>query len=203
MGTDTDWTILGQEYAFVGNSLLTPIRRTDKVGLEPDFWGGFPTMESDELERACLAMRDYVDKLAIHAQDDPVTDVSVEFTALFIGPPEPQAAPWETMYRGDGGKIGFGQATFEMGKLLRDAGLELSGESNQYADHMGIELLYLSELCSRAARGECDSLSVKQYVDEHPRDWVRAFHEKVHDAAPNGYFDHLVAVEEGLLSLIG
>ena len=50
--------------------------------------------------------------------------------------------------------MGFGQATFEMRALLREAGLEVKNENNQYEDHIGIELLYLSALCARAAEGE-------------------------------------------------
>ncbi len=201
MDEHMDWVTLGQECAFLGNTLLTPMRRTEKVGLDPLFWEKFPTLGSDGLNRACLNMRDYVAWLGKNAQDDPVTDVSVEFTSLFIGPPEPKAAPWETMYRGDGANVGFGQATFEMNRLLQDAGLKMSGESNQYADHMGIELLYLSELCGRVSRGECECSEVKRYVSEHPAGWVCVFRDKVHAAAPDGYFDRLLAIESELLAL--
>ena len=43
-----------------------------------------------------------------------------------------------------------------MQRLLREAGLEVSNENNQYADHIGIELLYASVLCQRAAEA-CDA----------------------------------------------
>ena len=38
-----------------------------------------------------------------------------------------------------------------MRERLRALGLELCNENNQYEDHVGIELLYLSELCRRAS----------------------------------------------------
>lgn len=58
------------------------------------------------------------------------------------------------MYRPgfEGATVGFDQATFEMRVLLRNAGLEVSIENNQYADHVGIELLYTSALCGTCAQ---------------------------------------------------
>ena len=58
------------------------------------------------------------------------------------------------MYRPgfEGATVGFDQATFEMRVLLRNVGLEVSIENNQYADHVGIELLYTSALCGTCAQ---------------------------------------------------
>ena len=53
----------------------------------------------------------------------------------------PRLLPWETMYRGENVTVGFGQATFEMRELLREAGLEVRNVNDQYEDHLGIELL--------------------------------------------------------------
>lgn len=39
-----------------------------------------------------------------------------------------------------------------MRALLRNAGLEVSNENNQYADHVGIELLYASVPCGTCAQ---------------------------------------------------
>ena len=40
-----DWEALADAYAFVGNSLLTPMTRTSDVGLSPSFWSAFPYAE--------------------------------------------------------------------------------------------------------------------------------------------------------------
>lgn len=145
-----------EAFAFIGNSLLKPMSQTEEVGLEPAFWAQFPDFGDERVTAALAALGDF----AVRAQErqdageNMVERVSVEYTKLFIGPPRPAAAPWETFYRGDGhaeAAVGFGQATFEMRELLRQNGLAVSNENNQYADHMGIELLLLSVLARRAA----------------------------------------------------
>ena len=86
--------------------------------------------------------------------DDRVQRASVEFAHLFVGPPKPAVAPWETFYCQQGCAVGFGEATHQMRTALRDNGLELAQAGRQYEDHMGIELLLASELCRRAGEGE-------------------------------------------------
>ena len=161
MPVDVSWKELSEAYAFVGNSLLKPMTQTSDVGLDPAFWEAFPTFGSSEVAGVCAALAAYAlaaREAAASDGRDAVECCAVEYTRLFVGPPRPAAAPWETMYRGGaavgGATVGFGQATFEMRALLREAGLEVKNENNQYEDHIGIELLYLSALCARAAEGE-------------------------------------------------
>ena len=85
--------------------------------------------------------------------EDVLTEVCVEYTRLFVGPPSPAVAPWETFYRAKRCNEGFGVATFAMRDELRKAGLEVKNENNQYADHMGLELLLLVRSSACAAKG--------------------------------------------------
>lgn len=137
-----------EAFAFVGNSLLAPISHTSQAGLHSAFWEHFPDFESFQVREALEALKTWAEC----APQDSVTKVSVEFTQLFIGPPKPAAPPWETYYRGEEVTSGFGRPTLEMREALQEAGLELSNENNQYEDHIGIELLLLSELCSSAVK---------------------------------------------------
>ena len=118
--------------------------------------------------------------------------------------------------------MGFGQATFEMRELLREAGLGLSNENHQYEDHMGIELLLLSELFRRAAAADGDAAAAADgdaagavavddaaalvrkaasFAVEHPAAWIDAFRAKVTEAAPDGYFASLLGMVEALLQV--
>ena len=47
-----DWEAFADVYAFVGNSLLTPMARTSDVGLSPSFWSAFPFAEWPEAQDA-------------------------------------------------------------------------------------------------------------------------------------------------------
>ena len=207
------WTNYAEALAFVGNSMLAPMNQTGTVGLEPEFWTEFPDFGDEPIARALAACQEYAREAQEFAQSggDAVQRASVEYTKLFVGPPRPAAAPWETMHRGEGVTVGFGQATFDMQRLLREAGLEVSNENNQYADHIGIELLYASVLCTRAAQAaEAGDDAVQAQVagqlagfaTEHPLGWIDKLAAAVDEAEPTGYFAKLIALAKALLATL-
>ena len=198
--------VLADAYAFVGNSLLRPMSQTSFVGLDPQFWEAFPRFGSAAVDEAATRLARWAAAGSAVPEADRVRDVSVEYTRLFVGPPSPVAPPWETMNRNEGVTVGFGEPTFQMRQLLRDAGLELSNENRQYEDHMGIELLYLSELCRRVgaddAEGDADALDpLRAFVREHPLAWINWFAAKVAQDAPDGYYAGLLSLAKVLLEL--
>lgn len=191
------WKLYGEAYAFFGNSLLSPMTQTASVGLDPAFWAAFPDFDSEKTRCALDACENFARRIGADAdgdEDAAVERVSVEYTRLFTGPPSPAAPPWETMYRTRDATVGFGEATLQMRALLREAGLELRNENRQYEDHMGIELLYLSELCRRKSCGEgsveCEEIA--SFMEEHPLSWIGKFADRIREAAPDGYFAVLV-----------
>lgn len=219
-----------QTLSFVGNSLLTPMNQTETVGIEPEFWKGFPDFDDAGVREEVEALRQFTEDAQRRkdAGGDPVTDVSVEFTRLFVGPPKPVAAPWETFYGAPDGMqvdVGFGRATAQMQRLLQQAGLRISNENNQYADHMGIELLYASEIARRIAVGESgaagngsadegESASADRngnvptrddlaaFVSEHPLAWIDYFAKSIENAASDGYFARVIGLAKALLELV-
>lgn len=207
------WFDYGEAFAFVGNTLLAPMNQTGTAGLDPKFWTAFPDFGYSQVKAAIEACGEYARGAKQHAADggDSVQRVSVEYTALFIGPPRPQAAPWETMYANGNQEVtvGFGRATFEMRELLREAGLEISNENNQYADHIGIELLYASVLCTRIAEADGDEASqaelsakLSSFAQEHPLSWIDKLIAAVEASQPNGYLAGILALSKALLTSI-
>lgn len=207
------WTNYAEALAFVGNSLLAPMNQTGTVGLEPEFWESFPSFDDVHVAvalEACEAYAAAAQQLAAEG-GNPVQQASVEYTKLFVGPPRPAAAPWETMYRpgSEGATVGFGQATFEMRALLREAGLEVSNENNQYADHIGIELLYASVICERLAQADGDAEAqeelaekLKGFAQNHPLAWIGKLQVAVASVEPAGYIAALLELGRALLSSI-
>lgn len=220
-----NWHALADAYAFLGNSLLRPMSQTADVGLDPEFWGAFPDFGDEHVAEAADALGLWAGSLGV-GREKNVTNVSVEYTALFVGPPSPAAPPWETMNRREGASVGFGEATFQMREVLRSLGLEAAGPSNQYEDHLGIELLCLSEMCRRRAWA-CDMATVASevaareadaspdkgalvrelsdeevaaFIDDHPLGWIEALEAKVQDAYPDGYFAHVLTLARALLA---
>lgn len=256
-------------FAFLGNSLLSPVSQTPTVGLDPSFWEEFPTFDSAKVQEEVVGLIDWSKALTqSHSQSnsehslefnsgqnfnsnyehdlegnfeqnfdssyesvsqsdagntlDPVTALSVEYTRLFIGPPSPAAAPWETFYRNEEVTSGFGHATIEMRDALRSAGLQVSNKNNQYEDHIGIELLYVSHLCSSTQQfepnaqtspaqtspslvGEASSLNEElsgediEFIKVHPLSWIGKLQEKVRLSASQSYYDHLLGLSKALL----
>lgn len=222
------WKALADAYAFLGNSLLRPMSQTADAGLDASFWSVFPDFESEDVAHAIDSLALWAESHKGEARDAVVTDVSVEYTALFIGPPSPLAPPWETMNRHEGVTVGFGEPTFQMREVLRGLGLEAAGPSNQYEDHLGIELLCLSEMCRRrawaldmaATAREVATRDVAQaesagadaagsalsdedaaaFIDAHPLGWIEALETKVQAARPDGYFARLLVLTHVLLA---
>lgn len=222
------WKALADAYAFLGNSLLRPMSQTADVGLDASFWSAFPDFESEDAARAIDSLALWAESRKGEARDAVVTDVSVEYTALFVGPPSPLAPPWETMSRREGVTVGFGEPTFQMREVLRGLGLEAAGPSNQYEDHLGIELLCLSEMCRRrawaldmawtareveahgavrvesagvnAAGSALSDEEVAAFIDTHPLGWIETLEARVRAVRPDGYFTRLLALAHALLA---
>lgn len=204
-----EWLTLSQAYAFLGNTLLAPITQTEQVGLDPAFWKAFPDFDDENVRLAADDMAERASSLCAR-EDDPALAVAVEYTHLFIGPPSPAAAPWETFYRSSAVKgssvVGFGEATFAMRRQLRALGLELSNENNQYEDHMGIELLCLAEMCRRVAcdeEGESNEdflrSTILPFITERPLSWSSAFAQNIANDRPAGYYAGIASLADALL----
>lgn len=206
--TAQDWVNYAEALAFCGNSLLAPMNQTETAGLLPGFWDEFPSFADADVAAALAKCKAYAKSAAVFADEggNAVQRVSVEYTKLFVGPPRPAAAPWETMYCGENVTVGFGEPTFAMQRLLREAKLEVSNENNQYADHIGIELLYASVLCTRAAEGQDDGTRIQAaaqiaaYVQDRPLRWIDKLISAVDDCEPSGYISAILALAKALLT---
>ena len=208
--TCEEWMVASQLYAFLGNSLLSPMSRTESVGLDPAFWRELGGLLDGALADSAESLASWAERASADAaRSEAVQRVSVEFAKLFVGPPKPAAAPWESANGPVDSHVGFGEATFAMRERLRALGLELCNENNQYEDHVGIELLYLSELCRRASEelsgaAACDAAApdaeeIASFIREHPLVWVPRLREKVVASQPEGYFVRLLDVALALL----
>lgn len=202
-------------YGIVGNELLMPMNRSGRtVGVDAGFWKGMPVPSNDNSVRGMRRIVSYANAAQAcarqHAEDASAPGVlgaSVEYAHLFIGPPRPAANLWETANDpGNEGKVGYGRATVQMRGFLAREGLELSGESNQYEDHMGVELLFLAFLCDKAARGLDAGEDVSgamgfmaEYIEDHPLKWMPRLRANVDASRPDGFYSPLLEYAHGAL----
>lgn len=196
---------LARALAFAGNSFLAPMSQTSDAGLGRTFWAAFPDFGSEEVTCALDGLFAWAAADEGTPRDECVRDVSVEYARLFIGPPEPAVAPWESFYVQEGVTNGFGEPTFRMQERLRDAGLEVSNENNQYADHIGIELLYCSALAQRAASNGLakaeEAALLKSFVEADLVPWFGQFAAALHKEGAT-YYGLLADLAGGLLGVV-
>lgn len=200
--TQTESRELAEALAFVGNSFLRPPSQTADVGLDPGFWAAFPDFGDEALARALKACASWARAGEGAPREERVRAVSVEYARLFIGPPEPAVAPWETFHVSEGVTCGFGEPTFRMQERLRGLGLAVAGESNQYADHIGIELLYLSELVRRGAQDEALAAQASAFAAEVLEPWALRFRADL-AAEGAGYYGLMADVALALVAIAG
>lgn len=196
---------LARALAFAGNSFLAPMSQTSDAGLGRTFWAAFPDFGSEEVTCALDGLFAWAAADEGTPRDERVRDVSVEYARLFIGPPEPAVAPWESFYVQEGVTNGFGEPTFRMRERLRQAALEVSNENNQYADHIGIELLYCSELARRAASGGPagteEAALLESFVEIDLLPWLGRFTTALYEEGAT-YYGLLADLAEGLLGVV-
>ena len=212
---------LADAYAFLGNSLLSPLSQTADVGLDAAFWVAFPSFGVPGVTAAADALARWAERDAAggRPRDERTRDVSVEYTRLFIGPPKPAAPPWETMNRGDGVTVGFGEPTFELlylSELCRRAAAEISGMA-EGEERMTVELSGRAAEDGVGCRAAADSAGAamrpaevgpgaeaaeraRAFATAHPGAWVGAFAARVAEAAPDGYYAGLLALARELLT---
>ena len=89
-----------------------------------------------------------------------------------------------------------------MVRRLRNLGLAVSNDNNQYADHIGIELLYVSECLRRASQGD-DALlgEAVAFSRDSAIPWMRSFCAKVYEA-DSAYYSMLSRFACALLSVV-
>lgn len=201
---DNQYAELQAAFALLGNALLTPANRMPEI-VDAELWQQAPVFDSsdalaaaDELARWCAeTSHDDFDSLA--------QMVGVEYAQLFVGPPSPAVAPWETMHVVEGATCGFGEPTWVMRQALRDCGLALSGTNHQFEDHIGVELLVLSELCGRVlqgghAAGAVDAVDeVTRFAHERPASWIERLVTVAQQERPDGFYCRLLAYAAALL----
>ncbi len=202
------WDLFAERFAFLGNSLLSPMTSETAVGLHAPFWDAFAeglAVVGCANERLVAGI-DHVRRFACAAaveHEETVERVRMEHARLFAGPPKPEAPPWETFYAVPGriGEAGFGEAAFAMRKAFREAGIVLIGENNQYADHMGLELLLVAAVCERFAASSPaadQAARLSRFVEERPASWAPSFRAAVEAAEPDGYYRGIAEAAEGL-----
>lgn len=130
----------------------------------------------------------------------PPSDPADEFRRIFGHNLSPDCPPYETHYE----HMGIFRKTQELADLAgfyRAFGLE-TADGDRRADHLPVELEFVSLLCLKEAlaveREETEKADIcrrarERFLGEHLCRWLSAFTQAVNQKAPNGYFARLSA----------
>ncbi len=192
---------LAEAFAFVGNSFLKPMSQASDAGLDRAFWAAFPDFGDEGVATVLERCFQWAAKGESVSRDERVRDVSVEYARLFIGPPEPAVAPWETFYEREDVVSGFGEPTFRMRERLRQLGLVVSNENNQYEDHIGIELLCCSEYVRRAVEDPACTREASAFATDVLAPWVGRFAMQLEESSAS-YYRLMAELAMSLIALL-
>lgn len=119
--------------------------------------------------------------------------LNASFVRLFsgFGGPVDSAPPYESFYRGGGGRL-FGASAAEMRRLLAAHGLALAADCHEAPDHLAVELLALAALL---AAGDPAAAALKDRL----QGWVPAFAAACAACDALGFYAALAAALEDLL----
>lgn len=124
--------------------------------------------------------------------------VRADHQQLFVGPGHLPAPPWESVYRSKE-QLVFDWPTLEVREAYRSVGLSpaLPGEPD---DHMGLELLFMGELCQREAEGDTAAAGARlQFLAQHLSQWAPAFCHDVQTNARTPFYQGVALLTQGLL----
>lgn len=104
-----------------------------------------------------------------------------EYRRLFAGPAAKAAPPWGSVYT-DRECVIFGEATLELRRWLREAGIEVPGTGKEPEDHIGLMLVLMAWL----ARQRPELLD--EYLAQHLLTWAPHFLGIVQQESQHPFF---------------
>jgi TorA maturation chaperone TorD len=129
-------------------------------------------------------------------EESKLTDLTWDYRRLFVGPDRLKAYPWESVYLGKD-HILFDEQTIAVRQLYWQAGLQVSRQRREPEDHIGLELAFMTHLCSQALgaieRSDhaalADHLNTQRdFLRDHLLCWTPAFAQAVIQHADTDYY---------------
>lgn len=131
---------------------------------------------------------------SVFEQAAPVdrTALEREYTRLFVGPGDHPCPPYESVYRDaeadqELGPV-MGASTRAVEQWYREHGLVLDDATGELPDHVATELEFVGHLHDTADPG-----TAEQFLDEHPRQWLGRFLDRVETATQSSFYRELAA----------
>jgi TorA maturation chaperone TorD len=119
-----------------------------------------------------------------------------DYTRLFIGPDKVLAPPWESVFVQEG-RLVFTETTLNVRHFYRRFGFELENLHKEPDDHIGLELVFLSNLANLALQtletGQSEEYqryvqAQADFYQAHLGRWAMAFFNQLFDYARTDFY---------------
>ena len=191
-------------YRFLGHCMLEPIGHDRAILLRPDFWLNFALEPANDYMRTALeALGRISTRIDLLSESKALEKVQLEYMSLFLGPGEPLAPPWESMYTTNE-RLMFGQPALEVRAAMASFGVELVAKYSQPEDHLGLELMLLAAVAERDAKcTEADwrtSAGLQaDFINKHPLSWIEKLAQDAETHSETGFYAAIVKLIHGVL----
>ncbi len=142
-------------------------------------------------------------------EEQLVSDLSLEYTRLFIGPGK-HVSPHESVHTlGDGGLL-WGRSTVAVKKFVESVGIEFRSEYHGIPDHISVELEFMQKVTEaetdawrcrdHAQVAHCREIE-HEFIGEHLAKWVPGFCEKVMAEAECSFYREMARLTKDFISV--
>jgi TorA maturation chaperone TorD len=141
----------------------------------------------------------------------PVDELLVDYTRLFLGPVAALARPYASVWL-TGEILVMQDDTMGVLRLYEEAGFGVDENFNELPDHIAVELefLYLLIFRENEARAAGDDGALarftqlrRRFLDEHLGRWLGPFLLAAHDAAQTDFYETLAELTEAFVRIEG
>ena len=149
--------------------------------------------------------------------ENPVTEdtgwfenLLADYTRLFIGPDKVLAPPWESVFVQEG-RLVFTETTLNVRYWYRRFGFELENLHTEPDDHIGLELIFMSNLASLALQaveiGQPEEYqrylqAQANFYKAHLGRWAVTFFDQLYEYAHTDFFRGLARLGRSAIAAL-
>lgn len=193
-----DWieTLIAHElaYDYLGKVFYEPpTKALIETLAADDLFGDWPLQtDQSDAETGLGLLRDFCGSW----REDQLESLQNDFHKLFIGPAQPLATPWESVYLSPDHLL-FGVQTVQVRRLYERFGMSVPNPQSEPVDHFGLELQFVAHLCAIGVEAEDKNrpdirdvviAEIRTFLNEHLLKWAPAFIQKVIENADSDYY---------------
>ncbi|MFC2159085.1 molecular chaperone [Acidobacteriota bacterium] len=210
-GSDTDAQEVYSSFAvcleFLSRAFLRePEERALQRLVDEDLFSEWPLPGREDMSEGLRCMQ----RFSSEWESGQLPYMRENFTRLFIGLERTLAPPYSSVYLGKEGIL-FDEETLKVRDFYTRFGLELKGKDIVPDDHIGIELHFLSTMCTETAsaigtgdqnhRRNCEA-GIKSFLSDHLLLWIDPLAQNILENTENNYFRGIAFLSKGTVLIL-